>query len=383
VNSSPTVANCVSETPSHDAGSPVVFREVRFEDYDDIAVVEARNGLSFKSREEWKRLWIENPAYKQASQWHLGWVAQKQDGKIVGYVGHVPLSYQFRGQNLIAACAYGLVIDGEYRGHGVHLLRRHLSDKYTDVVLTSTANVNSGELCDALCSRVPTGNWCEAAFWITNYRGFAESTMRRKRWPNWLSLPASAGLALRDAATRNRRWTRLKSSCAFELRPGFDESFDVFWRALKLTYPERFLATRSTESLRWHFKDALMQGTLWILTAGDSPIRAYAIFCRDDNSAIGLTRVRLIDFQTLYRDAEDLAPMLAWAFRRCREQDIHMLETAGLRPDKQQVVDSLSPYRRKLDFWCYFYRARDKYLAQQLRDPTVWDPSLFDADSAL
>ncbi|MGB9254840.1 MAG: hypothetical protein WCC25_08405 [Candidatus Korobacteraceae bacterium] len=378
-----TATDCVLEASSRGVASPVVFREARFEDYEDVAAVQSRNRLSFKSREEWKRLWIENPAYKQVSQWHLGWVAQNQDGKTVGYVGHVPLSYEFRGQRIIAACAYGLVIDRDYRGHGVHLLRRHLSDKCTDVVLTSTANVNSGELCDALCSRVPTGNWGETAFWITNYRGFAASGLRSTFWPNWLARPGSVALALRDAMSKDRGWTRIQSTCALELVSGFDERFDAFWNALKQAFPERFLATRSTESLQWHFKDALARGTLWILTAGDSPMRAYAVFCRDDNSAIGLTRVRLIDFQTLDPNAIGLESMIAWAFRRCQEQGIHMLEAFGLRPEKERVINGLSPYRRKLDFWCYFYRVRDKGLAQQLRDPTVWDPSLFDADSAL
>ena len=122
----------------------VVFRDAHFEDYEAIASVQSRNGLAAKPLEEWKHLWIENPVYKQLTHWHDGWVAENEDGKIVGYVGHVPLSYEFSGRQIIAACAHGLNIDASHRGYGVHLLKRHLGDKYTDVVLTSTANPNSG-----------------------------------------------------------------------------------------------------------------------------------------------------------------------------------------------------------------------------------------------
>ena len=141
----------------------------------------------------------------------------------------------------------------------------------------------------------------------------------------------------------------------------FDERFDTFWEELKRAYPERFLATRSREVLQWHFKYALARDKVWIVTAGDSRINAYAIFSREDN-AVGSTRVRLADFQSLSPDSETLIPMLAWAFRRCQEEGIHMLEAFGFRPEKQQVIDSLRPYRRRLASWYYFYRARDKAL---------------------
>lgn len=361
----------------------VVFRDAHFEDYEAIASVQSRNGLTAKPLEEWKHLWIENPVYKQLTHWHDGWVAENADGKIVGYVGHVPLSYEFGGRQIIAACAHGLNIDASHRGYGVHLLKRHLSDKYTDVVLTSTASPDSAPLLDVLCSRGPTGNWGEAAFWITNHRGFAASVLRTRRWPEWLSGPASSVLALWDRVSNPLTRMRTDDRSEIQVCSNFDERFATFWEELKRAYPERFLATRSREVLQWHFKYALARDNVWILTAGDSHINAYAIFCRQDNPAVGSTRVRLIDFQSLRSDSKPLIPMLAWAFRRCQKEGIHMLEAFGFRPEKQQVIDSLRPYRRRLASWYYFYRTRDKALGQQLSDPAVWDPSHFDADSTL
>ena len=363
--------------------APVVFREARFEDFEEISSVQSRNGLVAKPLDEWMHLWSGNPTYQRMGQWRIGWVAENEDGKIVGYAGHVPLSYDFRGRQVIAACAHGLVIDPVYRGYGVHLLKRHLGDRLTDVVLTSTANLNSGRLCDALCSRVPTGNWEEASFWITDHRGFAASTLQSKRWPKWLSLPASTALSLQALVKKSPPFRTAEGTGEIQACSGFDDRFDAFWETLKTRYPERFLATRSSELLQWHFKYALERGKVWIVTAGNSHITAYGIFCRDDNPAIGLKRIRLTDYQTLSEDPDPLIRMLAWSFRRCQEESIHMLEAFGFHPDKQQVVNSLKPYRRRLPFWRYFYRTRDKVLRQQLTDPTVWDPSHFDADSTL
>ena len=143
------------------------------------------------------------------------------------------------------------------------------------------------------------------------------------------------------------------------------------------------MATRSRALLQWHFKYAMARDKIWIVTAGESRISAYAIFSREDNAVIGLTRVRLADFQALSPAAEMLIPMVAWAFRRCQEQGIHMLEAFGFRPEKQKVIDSLRPYRRPLAFWQFFYRVRDRDLRSQLDDPTVWDPSHYDADATL
>jgi hypothetical protein len=164
----------------------------------------------------------------------------------------------------------------------------------------------------------------------------------------------------------------------------FDERFDSFWDELKRAYPERLLMSRSSEDLQWHFKYALAEKRVWITTFDqNSRLLAYAIFLRQDKPDIQLKRVRLIDFQALNGDHQLLAPMLAWAVRRCQQEGIHMLEAFSLRPDKQAVIDGLAPQRRRLPAWLYFYMATSKGLAQELEDPNVWDPCQYDGDGSL
>jgi hypothetical protein len=109
---------------------------------------------------------------------------------------------------------------------------------------------------------------------------------------------------------------------------------------------------------------------------------AYAIFLRQDNAALSLKRMRLVDFQTL-EDVELLRPILCHALARCRRDGIHIVEAMGFGPEKQRVIDSLSPHRRALTSWRYFYKAADSELAEKLKNSQVWDPSCFDGDSSL
>jgi hypothetical protein len=361
----------------------VKIREAVLADYDQIAALGARNGLDTSGRQEWEHLWVDNPVFKNFSHWPIGWVAERE-GRVVGYFGNIPVGYFFKGREMFGASLYSTSMDPPYRGHAILLIKRFLTWSHgIEFMVCTTANASSSRLIErSRAPHVPTGDWGNSVFWITNYRGFLACALERQGWPKFLAYPAAAALRARDRLTRSPSWMR--QTCELKTCSDFDERFDVFWEDLKRAYPNRLLANRSRQVLQWHFKYALEQKRVWILTVGDeSRIQAYAIFFRHDNREINLKRVRLIDFQVLSGDTQLLRPMLAWALRKCRNEGIHMMEAYGFRPDKQSVIDSLAPYRRRLPSWFYFYKTWDKNLGEQLKDPEVWDPSHFDGDSSL
>jgi hypothetical protein len=59
---------------------------------------------------------------------------------------------------------------------------------------------------------------------------------------------------------------------------------------------------------------------------------SHAVFLHQDSPEIGLTRVRLADFQCLDQEKAPalLTAMLQVAVDRCRRESIHMLELIGL-----------------------------------------------------
>lgn len=364
--------------------SAAKIREASLEDYAGIAAVQARNGVNPKSREEWEHLWVNNPAYKTRANWTIGWVAENADREIVGYIGNIPLSFEFKGRTMVAASIHAMVTDVGHWDSAGFLLRPLLNYKVPELIVTTTADAKTIKLNDAFrLARVPTGDWSQSAFWITNYQGFLASALKNKGWHQALSYPAAAALGLRDRLSRTDSWMR-RSRREIEPCSSFDERFDRFWDELRRTYPERLLAMRSREVLQWHFKYALAQRRAWIVTAGDgSRVIAYAIFCRQDDPEHALTKVRLVDFQGLSSDMEVLAAMLGWGLTQCQKEGIHMLEASGFCPEKQNVMDWRAPRRRQFPGWCYFYKSVDVALEPELRNPAAWDPSHFDGDATL
>ena len=361
----------------------VKIREVVLADYDQIAALGARNGLGTISRQEWEHIWVENPVYKKFPHWPIGWVAEDA-GVVVGYFGNIPVNYSFKGKELIAASVYSTSLDYRYRGYAILLIKRYLTWGHKiNLLVCTTANASSSKLVEGTrVPRVPAGDWGNSVFWITNYHDFIAVALEKKGWPKFLAYPAAAALRARDRLAKSHSW--MNETCELKTCDGFDERFDVFWEELQRAYPNRLLSNRSREVLQWHFKYALEQKRVWVLTFCDkSRILAYAVFFRHDNREIKLKRVRLIDFQVLNGDSQLLRPMLAWALRKCQDEGIHMLEAYGFRPDKQGVIDKLAPHRRRLPAWFYSYKTWDKELVETLKDPEVWDPSHFDGDSSL
>ena len=371
-----------AEAPTIRAQRSAEVREASFADYEKIAALIARNGLDAKPREEWEHLWINNPIYKRVQDWPIGWVVQ-HGGNIVGYLGNIPVSYNFRGREVLASSLHALALDVSHRGYGLILLNRLLeSAPEIEYFVGNTANADSAKVLDRLdVSRISVGDWEHSAFWITQYDGFVSSAVMRKNWPESVARSASLALRMYDKVSKSP-WP--VQNQPLQRRTGFDERFDVFWRELQRVYPNRFLTARSREVLDWHFKFSLAHGDAWIVTQEvDARVLAYAIFHRQDHRQVNLKRVRLVDYQALPESAGALPSMLAWGLEECRAQGIHMLEAFGFLPEKQRVIDGLAPRQRRLPSWSYFHKASATVLQRELQDPQIWDPSQFDGDASL
>jgi hypothetical protein len=360
------------------------IREACFNDHSRISALEARYGLVPKSYEEWKHLWIANPIYQRVGYWPIGWVLEHQD-QIVGYLGNIPLSYEYGQKQIIAAASHGLVVDSAYRSYSLSLIGKYYRQPNISLFLSTTANAQASKAYEFFrAERVPAGNWNESAFWVTGYQGFMECLLHRKRIPmaSGLSVPLGIAMFMKDRVAGANRRDRL-DGLAINNYSHFDDRFETFWQTLKSTGCHRLLATRSREMLEWHFRYMLSRGASVVTVENDSRLIAYAIFCRQDNPVLALKRLQLVDFQSLNGDTELLVPMLTWALKQCRLNGVHMLEVCGFAHEKKALLESLAPHRRALPSWLYFYKAADKDLANDLRNPEVWDPCCFDGDSSL
>jgi hypothetical protein len=372
---------------SYRSARSTTIREASFQDYSQIAALESAYGLEVKANDEWQHLWLRNPAYQEhRNELPIGWVLEDENKHITGYLGNIPLPYEFEGRRLLASAAHSWVVNSQCRSYAPLLLQRYFSQKIIDLYLNSTVGPAAAESFAAFESlRVPAGTWDRSAFSITNYSGFLSGWLAMKGVA--LSRPLgemlSLGPRLQQALFKRRRDHDLTGS-ELQCCTHIDERFDDFWKALRKNNPNVLLGVRSREALEWHFGHALRNGRAWILVATKGQaITACSTFRRYDNPAVSLKRMRLVDFKALDGSTDALPSMWSWALNRCRDEGIHMLESVGLPREKHAAISNLAPYERKLPSWLYFYQASGRDLAQKLSTPKAWDPSQFDGDAAL
>ena len=361
------------------------LREASFKDHAQIASLESRHGLAPKDYDEWSHLWLGNPLYRELQAgWTVGWVLENEDNQIVASIGNIPLLYEFEGKRIIATSGRAWVADPAYRSFSPALLERVINQPGIDLYLNNTMTAEAAPCFRMFgCPRVPMGLWDESAFWITNYRGFLESFLVLKNCPlsKTLSYPLSAAVFLKDLFSKKalRDGEVEVPACS-----GFDERFDHFWAELKARNPHLLLAVRTREQLEWHYKYALLDHRLWILTVvRGSRLLAYATFERRDRPESGLKRMTLVDFQSLDQSTTFLLPLLFRALRKCQEERIHVLESMGRWLAQGELMEVFAPYRRKLRAWSYFYRTNNPQLAESLKVPGTWAPSLYDGNASL
>jgi hypothetical protein len=328
------------------------LRVASFDDYEQIAVVTIANGLSAKSREQWLRLWLGNPAYEQLPNWPIGWVLEDTSGRIVGSLENVPCLYRLEGRTYVGAFGRGWAVDEPYRVCALRLLSTQMRQPGVDLLLTSTASPRTTALLTRRgWSQVPAGQWDRSAFWLPAL----------SRWPR--SAPGRYDL----------HW------CS-----RFDERFDQFSTELEARNPARLLGMRTHEALQWHFQCALEQGRTSILTAAQGGrLIAYAVFERRPIRSWGSARFLVIDFQTLAADRDLVTAMFSAALERCRRERVLILENIGCWLEAKQPIVHKPRFRRSLGNWGYLYYATNPELAIRLHNAESWYPTQYDADASL
>jgi hypothetical protein len=344
------------------------------------------NGLTTKSREQWLHLWRANPAYQQLPGWPIGWVLEDEDGRIEGALENIPCLYRFDGRTYVGAFGRGWVVDIRYRAFALRLLAIHLRQSNVDLRVTSTASPRVTLLLTKKgWSPVPAGEWDCSAFWVTSYVKTVHRYLAEKTPGPVFALTGPLlypPLLLSDLISRLPR--RFKIGCEFGWNTSFDERFDQFWAELENRNPRVLLSVRTRQTLDWHFKYALEQNRIWILTATEgSRLLGYAILERRETRSLDLARMLLIDFQTLARDQDLTSAMISCILERCRRECIHVLENVGCWLEKLHPLVHRAPHRRDLGNWCYLYQAANQELSGALKSAESWYPTQYDADASL
>lgn len=357
------------------------LRAMRFGDYDRVRSLLLANALHCPSHEDWRHRWIDNPLWQQTDDSPIGWVLETTSGEIVGSMESVPMGYRFRGADLVAAVSAAWCAQSEYRGYALQLIDEYFSQA-ADLFVSTTVGPAAVSTLDHFYGPIPLGRWDTTSYFITSHLAFARRALHKFQLPaaGPLAYPLSWMLALKDAVL-HRPPPDASPDVTIEIANDFDDRFDVFWSQLVRENPDKLLAVRNRRTLSWHYKTALRDGRLLILTASKAGMLCgYCVFRQE--SAASERSMRTIDYQSIARERDLLPGFLRRTLQRCADEDFYILQNVGIGVPKMRAFDTYAPYRGKLPNSIFYYSAKPA-LAEHLKDPNAWDPSLYDGDAAL
>lgn len=356
-------------------------REIMLSDYTQVMAVRNRNGMGTEPKADWEHFWTRNPF--RCADMPMGWLLEDADGHAVGIFLNVPVGYEWNGHPLRAVAASVWVVDPDHRGSSLMLAARFFAQKNVDLFLNTTANHEAGLVFEAFKGqRVPHPTYDRALFWITGYRRFAASVLRKKHVPGTVIFwPALAlGLWGLDIVRLRRRHHNVGQRV--RRLSDFDERFDTLWDRQRHR-TDQLLPVRSREALAWHFHAGLRRGQATILAVESAGrLAGYAVLIRRDREDIGLTRLLVGDLQLADDSTQTVLDLLHAALQVGREQGVAMLEVHGFSGTTRTVLAASAPHRRQLPNWPFYFKARSADLHESLCAASAWCPCPFDGDAS-
>lgn len=363
-------------------------REAQFSDFESIHSMNSRLGQGADSRENWNRLWRDNPAIREThAKARIGWVLEDA-GKITGFLGSIPLAYRFQGQVVSAAATCRFAVEPSYRGFTHMLVNSFFRQKDVDLFLNTTATVGAGKMMAALRALpVPQTDYGRVLFWVLHPARFTEAVLRRAGIPRGVSrfggIAGSFAIG-GDIALRGRKPTKISKRfkiCNLSLdEVGSD--FSAFWQE-RANQAKYLFAQRSPEVLVWHFNAPGSRKQTNVLAAySGSKLEGYTIL-RHEPEKEYLRRSVIADLMAATDDPELITSLLSAALDSSREFGSHVLELLGYPRKIREVCLLARPYWRDYPACPYYFKARDRALQQRLQNESAWYACPYDGDTTL
>ena len=380
-----------SESPLPPAAplSTVRQREVHFSDFEAVAALKRRAGLSSDSLENWHRIWRDNAAVQfAASPLCKGWVLEA-DGQIVGYLGSVPLLYHLGERPLLAATASGFAVEPAYRALSIGLLGAFYRQNNIDLFLNTTAIESVGKLAAGFQAQpLPQEDYATVLFWVLDARGFVSAVAKKFGRTDAVSI---VGTALGSLALKAKNvfhgGNHISASGRFKvteiLVSEIGDDFEPLWLR-KVAEKNRLLANRDPAQLRWHFTVPEDRRETRVLRCeSEGRLVGYAVVQSETDQKTGLRRCLLSDMLVEGDDPEAVRSLGAAVYDFAKTFQCHVLEVLGFPTNLRQIFLQWKPYSRKYPACPFYFKARDRALQGILGAAEVWYASPFDGDTTL
>lgn len=369
----------------------IKIREARFDDFAAVGPLKQRHGLVTVWRESrWSFLWRENPVHQTLTNWPIGWILEAE-GRVVGYLGNVPVRYWYQGQPVLVAIARGFAVDPDVRGHSLKLVAAFFSQKQPDLLLATTANdVTAAVFKMAKAAPVPYPDYDVALLWVVFAGALVAAALKRAGIPGVLArvgglLAGPAvwlGLKLRGHGPRRGTWAGELAV----IQPGdIGPEFDELWQRRQIELAQAVLPERSATALRWHFghEGARLRHAQVLVARQNAALAGYLVLTREDSPAIGLKRYRVADLFVAGDSRDVIDALLGLAYETARRDGVHVVEWVGFPKRIRERFTSTAPLVRKMASWPFWYRALHAEKLPKLDESEAWYASSYDGDTSL
>jgi hypothetical protein len=382
---SPHVAQPI---PSRAHGS-VSLRPAEFSDFERVTQLGRRLGQGADSEENWRRLWVDNPAVQSGrAAGRIGWVLES-DGAVVGFFGTIPLLCEFEGSTLVAAATCRFAVDPEFRSSSHLLVSSFLRQKDVDLFLNTTATPAAGKMMVVLkATPVPQKDYGTVLFWVLDSRRFMGAVLRKlNARPGLAAVGSFAGsFALSGESRLRGRFPRTVNAGYKVSECGLDElpvDFDEFCDE-QIRKSTRLFGKRNSAILRWHFAPPGSKKVCRVLICREEgQIAGYAVTRQELDTEIGLQRSSVADLLVENDDPKVVQTLIAAAHASAMQSGSHVLEVLGFPGSIRQAILEWKPYSRQYPSCPYFYKARDRALHERLSNVDLWYACPFDGDATL
>jgi hypothetical protein len=372
-----------------DIGRRISVREAQFSDFPGVSALGKRQGQGPDSIENWERLWRSNPAIRDGNApARIGWVLEAS-GEVVGFLGGIPLLYEYEGKTLIASATCRFAVDPAYRALSHLLMSSFLRQKDVDLLLNTTATPSAGKIMRALqATQVPQRHYETVLFWVLNARQFSKAVSKKMGLHASIRTPVSGfgALLMKAEGTVRGRKPRLRAEQYRVEARSIDElgsEFDRFCSdCAHNTY--RLTARRSAEVLRWHFCPPENRRSACALCAyAGNRLVGYVVVRGEMDEKTSLLRSIVADL-LVEQDAPEIVRSLIRAAYKCADENgSHILELMGFPSAIRDAVMTWNPYSRQYPSCPFFFKARDKAIQEKLLSENAWYASQFDGDATL
>jgi hypothetical protein len=367
----------------------VSIREAEFSDFENVDQLNRKLGQGPDSLENWRRLWRDNPAIKDLqAPVRIGWVLE-DCGRIVGFLGSIPLCYELSGTPVLAAATCRFAVEPAYRAFSHLLVMAFFRQKEYQLFIDSSATPAAGKIMAAVKAQVlPQKDYDTILFWILNAGRYSAYVLRKMGVGKY---GVTAGTILGQVALRVDGYRRNLALPAFargcEVKEEKLSSLGMVFEGFinKIRCEKRgLLGKRTPEILCWHFEPPQNRRPVSVLACYQNrEMKGYLILRLYEEMREGLRRAVVADLLIEKDDPKVLAALLRSALQAAKKSGADILEVAGFPSEIRGRISSFRPYSRKLPANPFYFKTREKELQEVLKQEAVWYASSFDGDSTL